>query len=145
MGALAGFVIFSVSGVVRWREADGVFTEGMKMMAMIGFIMIAAAGFAEVMRATGAIGTLCRQLCGSDWRQSCAGGAADVAGRAADYHGHRFVVLGPFRSSRQSMYRWQCSWASSPAAIVALVGTGRGAGWMPALLRLTRPSARPRV
>ena len=42
----------------RWREADGVFTEGMKMMAMIGFIMIAAAGFAEVMRATGAIGTL---------------------------------------------------------------------------------------
>ncbi|GGE50741.1 transporter [Halopseudomonas oceani] len=58
MGALAGFVIFSVSGVVRWREADGVFTEGMKMMAMIGFIMIAAAGFAEVMRATGAITTL---------------------------------------------------------------------------------------
>lgn len=58
MGALAGFVIFSVSGVVRWREADGVFTEGMKMMAMIGFIMIAAAGFAEVMRETGAIKTL---------------------------------------------------------------------------------------
>lgn len=58
MGALLGFVIFSVSGVVRWREADGVFTEGMKMMAMIGFIMIAAAGFAEVMRATGSIQTL---------------------------------------------------------------------------------------
>jgi len=58
VGALAGFVIFSVSGVVRWKDADGVFTEGMKMMAMIGFIMIAAAGFAEVMRATGAIQTL---------------------------------------------------------------------------------------
>ena len=58
IGALTGFVIFSVSGVVRWREADDVFTEGMKMMAMIGFIMIAAAGFAEVMRATGSIETL---------------------------------------------------------------------------------------
>ncbi len=58
IGALAGFVVFSLSGVVRWREADDVFTEGMKMMAMIGFIMIAAAGFAEVMRATGAIQTL---------------------------------------------------------------------------------------
>lgn len=58
IGALTGFVIFSVSGVVRWREADDVFTEGMKMMAMIGFIMIAAAGFAEVMRATGSIQTL---------------------------------------------------------------------------------------
>ncbi|WP_417662175.1 Na+/H+ antiporter family protein [Pseudomonas sp.] len=53
IGALAGFVVFSVSGVVRWKEADGLFTEGMKMMAMIGFIMIAAAGFAEVMKATG--------------------------------------------------------------------------------------------
>jgi len=58
MGALLGFVLFSISVVVRWREADGVFTEGMKMMAMIGFIMIAAAGFAEVMRATGSIQTL---------------------------------------------------------------------------------------
>lgn len=58
IGALSGFVIFSVSGVVRWKEADGLFTEGMKMMAMIGFIMIAAAGFAEVMKATGEVKTL---------------------------------------------------------------------------------------
>ncbi|MDH1263608.1 Na+/H+ antiporter NhaC family protein [Pseudomonas sp. GD03944] len=58
IGALVGFVIFSVSGVVRWKEADGLFTEGMKMMAMIGFIMIAAAGFAEVMKATGEVKTL---------------------------------------------------------------------------------------
>ncbi|MCQ4317264.1 TRAP transporter large permease subunit [Stutzerimonas zhaodongensis] len=58
LGALVGFVIFSVSGVVRWKEADDLFTEGMKMMAMIGFIMIAAAGFAEVMRETGEVKTL---------------------------------------------------------------------------------------
>ena len=55
MGALAGFIVFSLSGVVRWREADDLFTEGMKMMAMIGFIMIAANGFASVMQATGHI------------------------------------------------------------------------------------------
>ena len=58
MGALIGFVVFSVSGVVRGKEADDLFTEGMKMMAMIGFIMIAASGFAEVMRETGQIQTL---------------------------------------------------------------------------------------
>ena len=58
IGALVGFVIFSVSGVVRWKEADDLFTEGMKMMVMIGFIMIAAAGFAEVMRETGEVKTL---------------------------------------------------------------------------------------
>src|SRR5690554_2444703 len=28
MGALVGFVVFSVSGVVRWKEADDLFTEG---------------------------------------------------------------------------------------------------------------------
>ncbi|MET1076546.1 MAG: Na+/H+ antiporter NhaC family protein [Pseudomonas sp.] len=55
LGALLGFVIFSLSGVVRWRETEDLFTEGMKMMAMIGFIMIAAAGFAEVMKATGEV------------------------------------------------------------------------------------------
>lgn|SRR5699024_11124283 len=58
LGALLGFLVFSLSGVVKWQETDDVFTEGMKMMAMIGFIMIAASGFAEVMRATGEIQTL---------------------------------------------------------------------------------------
>ncbi|WP_448645283.1 Na+/H+ antiporter family protein [Pseudomonas mediterranea] len=58
IGALAGFLIFSLSGVVRWRETDDLFTEGMKMMAMIGFIMIAASGFAEVMKATGEVQNL---------------------------------------------------------------------------------------
>lgn len=58
MGALMGFLVFSVSGVMRWKETDDLFTEGMKMMAMIGFIMIAASGFAEVMRATGEVQSL---------------------------------------------------------------------------------------
>ena len=58
IGALAGFLIFSVSGIVRWRDTDDLFTEGMKMMAMIGFIMIAASGFAEVLKATGQVQTL---------------------------------------------------------------------------------------
>lgn len=58
LGALAGFVLFNLSGVVRWKEADDLFTEGMKMLAMIGFIMIAASGFAEVMRETGEIASL---------------------------------------------------------------------------------------
>lgn len=58
LGALTGFVLFNLSGVVRWKESDDLFTEGMKMLAMIGFIMIAANGFAEVMRETGQIETL---------------------------------------------------------------------------------------
>ncbi|WFF39620.1 TRAP transporter large permease subunit [Moraxella nasibovis] len=58
MGSIAGFAIFMASGVVKWREADSVFNDGIKMMAMIGFIMISAQGFAEVMKATGQIDAL---------------------------------------------------------------------------------------
>ncbi|MDH0300772.1 MULTISPECIES: Na+/H+ antiporter NhaC family protein [unclassified Pseudomonas] len=58
LGSLVGFLLFSLSGIVRWKESDDLFTEGMKMMAMIGFIMIAASGFAEVMKATGEVSSL---------------------------------------------------------------------------------------
>ena len=58
VGALVGLSIFIVTGGVNWREADDVFTSGMKMMALIGFIMIAAQGFAAVMNATGEIESL---------------------------------------------------------------------------------------
>jgi len=58
LGALSGYMICTFTGIVRWKQADGVLIDGMKMMAMIGFIMITAAGFAEVLRQTGEIATL---------------------------------------------------------------------------------------
>ncbi len=62
IGALAGFVVFTVGGVIAWKETHDVFTKGVHMMAMIGFIMIAAAGFAAVMKATGGVETLVEML-----------------------------------------------------------------------------------
>ena len=58
IGALTGLAVFLVTGAVNWQEADDVFTSGMKMMALIGFIMITAQGFAAVMTATGQVETL---------------------------------------------------------------------------------------
>ncbi|PSL13386.1 hypothetical protein CLV44_11221 [Marinobacterium halophilum] len=58
LGALSGYMLCTLTGIIRWKQADGVLIDGMKMMAMIGFIMITAAGFAEVMRQTGEITTL---------------------------------------------------------------------------------------
>jgi putative amino acid transporter len=57
-GALAGIAVLYLSGSVKWKEADGLLNEGMKMMAFIGFVMITASGFAEVMTATGHVETL---------------------------------------------------------------------------------------
>lgn len=58
VGGLVGFALLSLGGIFKWREADDLFTSGMRMMALIGFIMISAAGFASVMQATGEIDTL---------------------------------------------------------------------------------------
>ena len=55
VGALAGLAVFMLAGGIKWTEADDVFTAGMKTMALIGFIMISAQGFAAVMTETGDI------------------------------------------------------------------------------------------
>ena len=62
IGALAGFMVFTFGGVIAWKETHDVFTKGVHMMAMIGFIMISAAGFAAVMKLTGGVETLVASL-----------------------------------------------------------------------------------
>ena len=48
LGALVGFLVFTAGGVVPWRDSQDAFTQGVKMMSLIGFIMIAANGYASV-------------------------------------------------------------------------------------------------
>lgn len=55
LGSAVGFLVFVFAKVLSLKQADTAFNDGIKMMAMIGFIMITAQGFAEVMRATGDI------------------------------------------------------------------------------------------
>ncbi|MBU2978917.1 Na+/H+ antiporter family protein [Alteromonas sp. C1M14] len=62
IGALVGFTVFNLGGVVAWKDTNDVFTKGVHLMAMIGFIMIAAAGFAEVMKATNGVESLVQSL-----------------------------------------------------------------------------------
>jgi hypothetical protein len=62
IGALTGFMVFTFGGVIAWKETHDVFTKGVHMMAMIGFIMIAAAGFAAVMKQTGGVESLVSSL-----------------------------------------------------------------------------------
>ena len=53
IGSLVGIAILYVTGALRVKEADAVLTEGMRMMAFVGFVMIAANGFSAVINATG--------------------------------------------------------------------------------------------
>ncbi|MBM7573740.1 Na+/H+ antiporter family protein [Aquibacillus albus] len=61
IAALAGLVVLIGSGSLKWKEADNVVTEGMKMMAFISFVMLTASGFAAVIRETGHVDLLVTQ------------------------------------------------------------------------------------
>ena len=52
-GALAGVMVFFVSRSFKWIELDREFTEGIKIMAYIGVVILTANGFAGIMNATG--------------------------------------------------------------------------------------------
>ncbi len=57
-GAVTGIVILYATGALKWKEGDDLINDGMRMMAFIGFVMIAANGFAGVLKETGHVLTL---------------------------------------------------------------------------------------
>lgn len=126
LGALAGFVVLSLSGVFRWREQDGVFSEGMRLMATIGFIMITAAGFASVMQATGEIDSLVQSAHAFGSSQALAALIMLLVGL--------FITMGIGSSFSTipiiaSLYvPLALSFGFSPMATVALVGTAAALG-----------------
>jgi putative amino acid transporter len=58
LAGLVGVAILSCAGIFKWKEADDVIITGMRMMALVGFIMIAAQGFASVIEATNQVHAL---------------------------------------------------------------------------------------
>lgn len=58
LAGLVGVAILSCAGIFKWNEADDVIIAGMRMMALVGFIMISAQGFAAVIEATNQVPTL---------------------------------------------------------------------------------------
>ena len=64
VGSLVGLIVFAVGGVIRVNESQDVFAKGITIMGVFGFIMISAAGFAEVLKATNAIDSLVNSTVG---------------------------------------------------------------------------------
>ena len=120
-------MIFSLSGALDWSETDDTLIQGMKMMAVIGFIMIAAGGFAEVLRETGAITSLV------DSSVAVMGSSKAVAALLMLLVG-LFITIGigssfstiPIIAAIYVPLSLQLGF--SPLAIVALVGTAAALG-----------------
>lgn len=58
IAALAGIIVFVISGVITRNDTQDVFTKGIHLMGGIGIIMIAASGFANVMKESGCVDSL---------------------------------------------------------------------------------------
>ncbi|MEK4231140.1 Na+/H+ antiporter family protein [Solibacillus sp. FSL H8-0538] len=58
LGALVGIMTLYITGVLKWKDADQVLTDGMRLMAFIGLVMIASSGFAQVVTDTGHVNGL---------------------------------------------------------------------------------------
>ena len=58
LGAFAGLMCMIVLRGVKWNEIDSIMEGGLKMMAFIAFVMLVAAGYGEVLRASGEVQNL---------------------------------------------------------------------------------------
>lgn len=126
-GALAGITILYISGSIKWSEADNLLSKGMQMMAFIGFVMIAASGFASVVDATGDVQTLVN-------------GAADLIGNNKSLGALLMLIVGllvtmgigssfstiPIIATIFVPLSMQLGF--SPMATIALVGTAAALG-----------------
>lgn len=127
IGGLVGLIIFAVFGIFKLKESNDIFQKGLHLMAMIGFVMIAASGFANVINATTGV---------TDLVQSLSNGAVQSKGVAA------FLMLlvgllitmgiGSSFSTVPiitSIYVPLClSFGFSPLATVAIVGVAAALG-----------------
>ena len=58
LSALCGVLVMILGGAIPWKQVDENFASGFRLMGMIAMIMLVAGGYAEVMKATGAVNEL---------------------------------------------------------------------------------------
>lgn len=58
LAALGGLLVMFLTGAVKRKDIDDQFSEGIKLMGFIAFVMLVAGGFAQVLKDTGAVNAL---------------------------------------------------------------------------------------
>lgn len=65
LSTLCGLLVMFVGQAIKWKEIDNQFVGGIKIMGMIAIIMLVAGGFADVIKATGAVDQLVQAAIGA--------------------------------------------------------------------------------
>ncbi|EFN00662.1 Na+/H+ antiporter family protein [Actinobacillus pleuropneumoniae] len=126
IGGLAGLIIFALGGVFKLKQTNDLFQDGLRLMAMIGFVMIAASGFASVVNATGGVPELVEALRNSIQTKEMAALLMLIVGL--------FITMGIGSSFSTvpiitSIYVPLCvSFGFSPLATMAIVGVAAALG-----------------
>lgn len=126
LGGLVGLIIFAVGGVFKLKQSNDIFQDGLRLMAMIGFVMIAASGYASVVNSTGGVAELVDGLKGSI-------GSKEMAAFLMLFVG-LLITMGIGSSFSTvpiitSIYVPLClSFGFSPLATVAIVGVAAALG-----------------
>lgn len=58
IGAMCGLLVLLLTGSIKWNKMDLVVNDGVKMMGFIAFVMLVAAGYANVLRETHSVESL---------------------------------------------------------------------------------------
>lgn len=58
IGAMCGLAVLLLTGSIKWNKMDNVVNDGVKMMGFIAFVMLVAAGYANVLRETHSVESL---------------------------------------------------------------------------------------
>lgn len=126
MGGLVGLIIFALGGVFKLKESNDVFQSGLRLMAMIGFVMIAASGYASVVKSTGGVVELVESLRSSIQSKEMAAALMLVVGLLITMGiGSSFSTV-PIIAS---IYVPLCvSFGFSPLATMAIVGVAAALG-----------------
>lgn len=64
LGGLCAIIVLILTGAVKVNEVDDLLEDGVKMMGLIGFIMLVAAGYGRVLRETGSVELLVTSITG---------------------------------------------------------------------------------
>lgn len=126
IGGLAGLIIFALGGIFKLKQTNDLFQDGLRLMAMIGFVMIAASGFASVVNATGGVPELVEALRNSIQTKEMAALLMLIVGL--------FITMGIGSSFSTvpiitSIYVPLCvSFGFSPLATMAIVGVAAALG-----------------
>ena len=126
LGGLVGLVIFALGGVFKLKQSNDIFQDGLRLMAMIGFVMIAASGYASVVNSTGGVPELVESVKGVITSKAMAALLMLVVGL--------FITMGIGSSFSTvpiiaSIYVPLCiSFGFSPLATIAVVGVAAALG-----------------